>query len=71
MTTRRTALPETTLGLASYVDEPDSVGAWAERLAAVARDPGQYRPSLAEIARLRAHYEPDRIARAYVAALSA
>ena len=70
LTTRRTAIPETTLGLASYVDDPYSISEWAERIEAVARHPDRNRPSSADIARLRAHYEPERIAGAYAAACS-
>lgn len=68
VTTRRTALPEVTLGLAHYVDDPFSIGEWAARLLAVARDPGRHRPNPAAVAELQAHYNPSRIGRLYAQA---
>jgi glycosyltransferase involved in cell wall biosynthesis len=68
VTTRCTALPETTLGLAAYVGDAYSAGEWAERLDAVLRDSATYRPDALAVARLRAHYSPERVARAYCSA---
>lgn len=65
LTTRRTALPEATLGLAETVGDPFSVDEWADRIRSIASDPGRHRPSAADVARVRAHYDPDRIARQY------
>jgi glycosyltransferase involved in cell wall biosynthesis len=65
LTTRCTALPETTLGLAQYVDRPDDAGEWAERMDAIIRDPAGHRPDVGGIERLRAHYSPRRIGAAY------
>ena len=68
LTTRRTAIPETTLGLAHYIEDPGDVGEWAERIVSMARDPGKHRPGEAGAARVRSRYAPDRIAQAYVRA---
>jgi glycosyltransferase involved in cell wall biosynthesis len=68
LTTRRTAIPETTLGLAHYVEDPSDVDEWAERIIAMARDPTRHRPGEAGAARVRSRYAPDRIARAYARA---
>lgn len=66
LTTRCTALPEVTLGLAHYVDDPASVGEWAERIGAMLDDPERYRPAPADVSRLRAAYAPDRVAALYL-----
>ncbi len=65
LTTRRTALHETTLGLASYVDDPFRVGEWAARIEDMARDPERHRPHPSDVARLRALYDVDRVAGEY------
>lgn len=65
LTTRCTALPETTLGLAQYVDRPDDVDEWAERMGRIIDDQAGHRPSAGDVARLRAHYSPRRIGAAY------
>lgn len=65
LTTRCTALPETTLGLAQYVDRPDDANEWAERMDQIVRDPVGHRPGAGDVARLRAHYSPQRIGAAY------
>lgn len=68
LTTRCTALPETTLGLAAAVDDPFDEAEWASRTAAILRDPAAFRPSPADVARVQAHYGTDRIARLYLEA---
>jgi glycosyltransferase involved in cell wall biosynthesis len=68
LTTDRTALPETTLGLAQYVKDPASAEEWADRMDTMLRDPERYRPAPADVARLRAHYSPARIGQLYRAA---
>lgn len=65
LTTRRTAIPETTLGLATYVDDPFSVGEWAACIEEVARDPERFRPQAAGVARLLARYDVERVAGEY------
>ena len=68
LTTRCTALPETTLGLADYVDDPLSAGEWAARLLQVVRNPAAYRPDPASVARIRRRYSPLEIGRLYAEA---
>lgn len=68
LTTRYTALPETTLGLAAYVEKPYDEQEWASHMAAILRNPAAFRPSLAEVERLRSHYSVARVARLYLEA---
>lgn len=68
LTTRCTALPETTLGLADAVEDPYGEEEWASRMTAILRDPTAFRPRPAEVERLRAHYGTVRIARLYLEA---
>lgn len=68
LTTARTAMPETTLGLTHMVQEPEAVGAWAEALRDAIARPARYAPSAADVARLRYHYSPTRIGNLYAAA---
>lgn len=69
LTTRCTAIPETTLGLASYVDDPLDAGEWAARIIAMTQAPAAHAPSAAEVALLRSYYAPERIAERYLQAL--
>jgi len=66
ITTRCTALPEVTLGLAHLVSDPRDIEEWAALLGAAARDPGAFRPGDAAVLRLRAYYAPERIAALYL-----
>lgn len=68
LTTRRTALPETTLGLAATVEDPYGEAEWASHIAAILRNPAAFRPAPADVERLRAHYAVTRIARLYLEA---
>lgn len=68
LTTRCTALPETTLGLATTVEDPYGEAEWASHAAAILRSPAAFRPAPAEAERLRAHYGTARIARLYLQA---
>ncbi len=63
--TRAGALPEATLGLALYVDDPRRPEEFADALANVASNPQRYRPHPNDVARIRARYDPLRIARTY------
>ncbi len=65
LTTRLTALPETTLGLAEYVDDPFSEGEWAERIAAMVHDPAAYRLNHDATSRLKARYSPRQVGQQY------
>lgn len=68
LTTRCTALPETTLGLAAYVEDPYGEQEWASHMAAILRNSAAFRPLPAEVERLRSHYSVNRIARLYLKA---
>ena len=70
LTSRRTAIPEVTLGLATYLEDPLDVGVMAERLSAMLDDPDHFRPSAQEIARVRDTYAPQRIGAAYRALMT-
>ena len=65
LTTTRTALPETTMGLAVGVADPLSAAEWADRLFQVWRDPAAFRPSPGDVARLRTRYSPAVVGRQY------
>lgn len=67
LTTRMTALPEVTMGLAQYVERPRDVEEWADRLDAMIADPVRHGPGEANAARLRERYSPARIAGEYLA----
>lgn len=69
VTTKCGALPETTLGLAHYLDDPLDASQWASALAMCLAQPGSYRLSPQERASIRDRYRPDRIGRAYYQAL--
>jgi glycosyltransferase involved in cell wall biosynthesis len=66
LTTRSTALPEVTLGLAQYVEDPYDLNEWASRLEAMVDDPDAFRPGAADIVRLQTRYSPKGIAAAYI-----
>ncbi len=65
VTTRCAALPEVTLGAATYVDNPTSAPEWASVLLSILKDPGQ-RPSRSIQDKIRAAYDPMRIAGLYL-----
>ncbi len=65
VTTRCASLPEVTLGEATYVDAAEDPAEWASRLLAILRNPGD-RPSDGVQARIRATYDPVRIAGLYL-----
>jgi len=66
LTTRCTALPETTLGLATLADDPRDSSEWAARLDAMLTAP---RLSAADIETIRQHYSPKEIGRRYLHAM--
>lgn len=68
LTTRCTALPETTLGLAVYVEDPYGEQEWASHMTAILRNPAAFRPSPDKVERLRSHYSVGRVARLYLRA---
>lgn len=65
LTTRRTSIPQATLGLAAYLDDPLDPGEMAARLGEILADPDAHRPSPEAVERIRAEYNPARIARRY------
>jgi glycosyltransferase involved in cell wall biosynthesis len=71
LTTRCTALPETTLGLAAYVDNPTDSREWADRLGHMLRDPVAYTPNQRAVRAVRERYDTVHVARAYVDACAA
>lgn len=66
VTSNLAALPETTLGLGYYVDEPLRPEAWAAALSAVLSNPTRWRPSSSSILAVRQAYDPTRIAGLYM-----
>lgn len=69
ITTRCGSLPEVTRGLAHLVSRPQDPDELAEAILTALRVPEEMRPSPMEVAALRAHYAPARIARMYLDAL--
>jgi len=65
LTSRRTAIPEVTLGLATYLDDPLDAGVMAGHLDAMLERPDDFRPAAPEIDRIRETYAPARIGAAY------
>lgn len=65
LTTRTTAIPEVTLGLASYLDDPLDVDAMAKRLGTMLDEPAAFTPSHADAELVRSTYAPATIARHY------
>ncbi len=70
VTTKCTALPESTRGLAHYVDDPLDAHELAETLAAVLDDPRRHRPASESVLGLRAHYAPEAVGARYYALLT-
>lgn len=66
LTTQCTALPETTLGFADYVEEPTNVEEWAVRLGTLVEKP---RLPPEKVRWLRHRYDPVTIGRQYLMAL--
>ena len=65
LTTRCAALPEVTLGLAHYMDDPLDANEMADRIIQMLDDPHRYAPPQEAITHLRKFYAPERIAEAY------
>jgi glycosyltransferase involved in cell wall biosynthesis len=66
LTTRCTAIPEVTLGLANYVDDPLSVSEWTEKLQMIVESPDQFTPTQDTVNLIRATYTPQTIAQEYI-----
>jgi glycosyltransferase involved in cell wall biosynthesis len=69
LTTRRTAIPETTLGLATYLDKPLDAAEMADAIAAILDNPQRFRPAASDVTRVRETYALERIGRLYRDAL--
>ena len=69
LTSARTALPETTLGLARTVTDAENPCAWAWYMAAMLREGDAARITLDQAARVRRTYSPATCARRYLDAL--
>ena len=69
LTSREASIPEVTMGLAIYLDDPRDPRELADRLAMMLDDPDAARPSADEVARVRDAYDPARIGARYRAVL--
>jgi glycosyltransferase involved in cell wall biosynthesis len=69
LTTTRSAIPEVTMGLATYLEDPMDTGAMAARLAEMVEDPGAFAPGVEQVGTIRAAYAPAKIGAQYRAAL--
>jgi glycosyltransferase involved in cell wall biosynthesis len=69
LTSRRASIPEVTLGLATYVEDPLNPVEVADRLIEMLDDPAKWRPTPATVDRIRQAYDPVRIAERYRAEL--
>jgi glycosyltransferase involved in cell wall biosynthesis len=65
VSTRAGALEEASLGIARYVDDPTSATEMSAALIAVLAEGAQALPSAADVERVRARYDPRRIAQAF------
>jgi glycosyltransferase involved in cell wall biosynthesis len=70
LTTRRTAIPEVSLGLATYLDDPMNAVEMAGCLDDMLADPPAFRPGDEGVGKIRAAYAPERIGTAYRALLA-
>jgi len=66
LTTRCTAIPEVTMDLAQYVQNPTDVDEWCDRLTEMITNRDRYVPSLNTIQLIRQTYDPVVIAKKYV-----
>jgi glycosyltransferase involved in cell wall biosynthesis len=69
LTSREASIPEVTMGLATYLDDPRDPVEMADRLVAMLDDPDAARPSTDEVARVRQAYDPAHIGARYRAVL--
>jgi glycosyltransferase involved in cell wall biosynthesis len=65
LASRAASIPEVTMGLATYLDDPTDAAALADRLSAMLDDPASFRPGPADVERVREAYDPARIGRRY------
>jgi glycosyltransferase involved in cell wall biosynthesis len=66
LTTRCTAIPEVTMNLAEYVQNPMDVDEWCDRLTEMLTNRDRYLPNHNTIKLIRQTYDPIAIAKKYV-----
>jgi len=69
LTTNCGSIPEVTLGKAQYVDRPEDVEEWADRLQAMLEHRADYELAPQTMAEIRSRYAPERAGRLYAEAL--
>ena len=69
LTSRMASIPEVTMGLATYLDDPRDPSEMADRLTSMLADPRAVEPAPADVARVRDAYDPARIGARYREAL--
>ncbi len=66
LTTRCTAIPEVTMNMAEYVNDPMNVTEWCDRLTHMLNHRDQYLPDEETIRQIRQTYAPEVIAQKYI-----
>ncbi|MEE3715921.1 glycosyltransferase family 1 protein [Tumidithrix elongata RA019] len=66
LTTRCTAIPEATLGLAQYINDPLDVDEWRDRMAQILQFRSDFLPLQSTVDLIRSTYDPVAIAQKYV-----
>ena len=66
LTTGCTAIPEVTMNLAEYVENPMDVNEWGDRLTDMLTNRDRYLPTIATIQKIRQAYDPVAIAQKYI-----
>lgn len=66
LTTRCTAIPEVTMNLAEYVENPLDVNEWCDRLTEMLTNHDRYLPSHNTMQLIREAYDPVKIAQKYI-----
>lgn len=70
LTTALTSLPETTMGLADYMDDPFNESEMADRLASIIQSPELYKPAKSRVEQIRNRYNPEVIGSCYYKVLT-
>jgi hypothetical protein len=63
-------MPDATMGISNVVSDPFDSAEWADKIAGMLRNPAAHRPSAADIARIKAFYDPTRVGGEYIVALT-
>jgi glycosyltransferase involved in cell wall biosynthesis len=66
LTTRCTAIPEVTMNLAEYVENPLDVDEWCDRITEMLGDRNRYLPTASTVQQIRQAYAPVAIAKQYI-----